>query len=152
MNHALFTTTHDCLCGEAWRGQIGFVYLVRIKVMNKVEIKKAVGKIQDELTKYGLMTPANGIDFPVSIMVEKVENKTGKMVPHIVAKWKETTVVSYGYDVMPTGKAEELNKYFDAAVFVNGITQRAEWIKAEFEDCVAYLEDNPFAHPALFNK
>ena len=31
--------------------------------MNKVEIKKAVGVIQNELTKYGLMTPGKGIDF-----------------------------------------------------------------------------------------
>jgi len=118
--------------------------------MNKVLIKKAVGKIQDELTKYGLMTPGNGIDFPVSIMVEKMENETGKMVPHIVAKWKETTVVSDGYDKMPTSKIGELNKWFDAELFVNGITQRAEWIKADYSDCVAYLEDNPFGHPALF--
>jgi len=118
--------------------------------MNKLDIKKAVGVIQNELTKYGLMTPSNGIDFPVSIMVEQMENETGKMVPHIVAKWKETTIVPDGYDKMPTSKTGELNKWFNAELFVNGITQRAEWIKAEFEDCVAYLEDNPFAHPALF--
>ena len=118
--------------------------------MNKVDIKKAVGKIQDELTTYGLMTPGNGIDFPVSIMVEKMENETGKMVPHIRATWKETTVVSDGYDKMPVSKTGELNKWFDAELFVNGITQRAEWIKADYSDCVAYLEDNPFGHPALF--
>jgi len=118
--------------------------------MNKVDIKKAVGVIQNELTKYGLMTPANGIDFPVSIMVEKMENETGKMVPHIVAKWKETTIVPDGYDKMPVSKTGELNKLFNAELFVNGITQRAEWIKADYNDCVAYLEDNPFGHPALF--
>ena len=118
--------------------------------MNKVDIKKAIGVIQNELTKYGLMTPSNGIDFPVSIMVEKIENDKGKMVPHIVAKWKETTIVPDGYDKMPTSKTGELNKWFNAELFVNGITQRAEWIKADHSDCVAYLEDNPFAHPALF--
>ena len=42
--------------------------------MNKVEIKKAVGLVQRELTKYGLMTPGKGIDFKVSIMVEQMEN------------------------------------------------------------------------------
>ena len=126
--------------------------------MNKVDIKKAVGVIQNELTKYGLMTPANGIDFPVSIMVEKMENETGKMVPHMVAKWNETTIDTFSqnttgelsYMIEEQIKCEELNKWFNAELFVNGITQRAEWIKADYNDCVAYLEDNPFGHPALF--
>ena len=60
--------------------------------MNKVEIKKAVGVIQNELIKHGLMTPGNGIDFKVSIMVEQMENDRGKMVPHMVAKWNEIVV------------------------------------------------------------
>ena len=60
--------------------------------MNKVEIKKAVKIVQDELTKYGLMTPGKGIDFPVSIMVEQIENDRGRMVPHMVATWNETTI------------------------------------------------------------
>ena len=110
--------------------------------MNKVEIKKAVGVIQNELIKHGLMTPSNGIDFPVSIMVEKMENETGKMVPHIVAKWNDV----YG----PTVKAEEMNKYFNAELFAMGITQKAEWIKADIEDKVAYLAENQFGHPAMF--
>ena len=126
--------------------------------MNKVDIKKAVGVIQNELTKYGLMTPSNGIDFPVSIMVEKVENETGKMVPHMVAKWNETTIDTFSqnttgelsYMIEEQIKCEELNKWFNAELFVNGIIQRAEWIKADYNDCVAYLEDNPFGHPALF--
>ena len=126
--------------------------------MNKVDIKKAVGVIQNELTKYGLMTPSNGIDFPVSIMVEKMENDKGKMVPHMVAKWNETTIDTFSqnttgelsYMIEEQIKCEELNKYFDAGLFVSGITQRAEWIKADYNDCVAYLEDNPFGHPALF--
>lgn len=126
--------------------------------MNKVDIKKAVGVIQNELTKYGLMTPSNGIDFPVSIMVEKMENDKGKMVPHMVAKWNETTIDTFSqnttgelsYMIEEQIKCEELNKWFNAELFVSGITQRAEWIKADYNDCVAYLEDNPFGHPALF--
>ncbi len=110
--------------------------------MNKVDIKKAVGVIQNELTKYGLMTPSNGIDFPVSIMVEKMENDYGKMVPHIVAKWNDVHGV--------TVKAEEMNKHFNAELFVMGITQKAEWIKADMEDKVAYLKENQFGHPAMF--
>ena len=118
--------------------------------MNKVEIKNAVGVIQNELTKYGLMTPANGIDFPVSIMVEQMPNDRGRMVPHMVAKWRETTATPDGYDKMPTSKCEEMNRYFNAELFVNGITQRSEWIKADHTDCVEYLNDNPFGHPALY--
>ena len=118
--------------------------------MNKVEIKKAVGVIQNELTKYGLMTPGNGIDFKVSIMVIHQQNKFGRMVPHMVAKWSETTATPDGYDKMPTSKCEEMNRYFNAELFVNGITQRSEWIKADHTDCVAYLNDNPFGHPALY--
>ena len=118
--------------------------------MNKVEIKKAVGVIQRELTKYGLMTPGKGIDFKVSIMVEQIENERGRMVPHMVAKWRETTVTPNGYDKMPTSKCEEMDRYFNAELFVNGIIQRSEWIKADHSDCVEYLNENPFGHPALF--
>ena len=56
-----------------------------------MNIKKEISKVQEELTKYGLMTPGKGIDFPVSISVEMMENDRDKMVPHIVAKWKETS-------------------------------------------------------------
>ena len=110
--------------------------------MNKVDIKKAVGVIQNELTKYGLMTPSNGIDFPVSIMVEQMENETGKMVPHIVAKWNDV----YG----PTVKIEEMNKHFSAELFAMGITQKSEWIKADIGDKVAFLAENQFGHPSKF--
>ena len=126
--------------------------------MNKVDIKKAVGVIQNELTKYGLMTPGKGINFKVSIAVRDMEGQYGKMSKHIVAKWDETTIDTFSqnttgeisYMIEEQMKCEELNKYFDAKLFVNGITQRAEWIKADHEDRVAYLNDNPFGHPALF--
>ena len=122
--------------------------------MNKVEIKKAVGVIQNELTKYGLMTPGKGIDFKVSIMVEQMPNDRGRMVPHMVAKWDETFPLCVDETILyresETSKCEEMNRYFNAELFVNGITQRAKWIQAKHEDRVAYLEENPFGHPALF--
>ena len=122
--------------------------------MNKVEIKKAVGLVQRELTKYGLMTPGKGIDFPVSIMVVHQQNELGRMVPHIVAEWKETFPLSIDETILyresETNKCGELNRYFNAELFVNGITQRAKWIQAKHEDRVAYLEKNPFGHPALY--
>jgi len=110
--------------------------------MNKVDIKKTVGVIQNELIKYELMTPGQGLDWPVSIMVEKMENDYGKVVPHIVAKWNDVHGV--------TVKIEEINKYFSAELFAMGITQKAEWIKADIEDKVAYLKENQFGHPAMF--
>ena len=129
-----------------------------IKVMNKVEIKKAVKIVQDELTKYGLMTPGKGIDFPVSIMVEQIENDRGRMVPHMVATWNETTIDMFSsrttgemsYMIEEQIKCEELDRYFGAELFVNGIIQRSEWIKADHEDCVEYLKENQFGHPALY--
>ena len=122
--------------------------------MNKVEIKKAVGVIQNELTKYGLMTPGKGIDFKVSIMVEQMPNDRGRMVPHMVAKWDETFPLCVDETILyresETSKCEEMNRYFNAELFVNGITQRAKWIQAKHEDRVAYLKENPFGHPALY--
>jgi len=120
--------------------------------MNKVEIKKAVGLVQRELTKYGLMTPGQGIDFPVSIMVVQMKNEVGRMVPNIVATWKETFQVDVNeYTETETDKLEELDRYFNAELFVNGIIQRAAWIQAKHEDRVAYLEENPGGHPALYS-
>ena len=126
--------------------------------MKKVEIKKAVKIVQDELTKYGLMTPGKGIDFKVSIMVEQIENDRGRVVPHMVAKWNETTIDMFSsrttgemsYMVEEQKNAEEMNRYFGAELFAKGITQRAEWIKADHEDCVEYLKENQFGHPALY--
>ena len=122
--------------------------------MNKVEIKKAVGLVQRELTKYGLMTPGKGIDFKVSIMVEQMPNDRGRMVPHMVAKWDETFQLGFDENILyresETSKCEEMNRYFNAELFVNGITQRSKWIQAKHEDRVAYLEENPFGHPALY--
>ncbi len=119
--------------------------------MNKVEIKKAVGLVQRELTKYGLMTPGNGIDFPVSISVGLVENERGNKTPHIHAYWLETFQVDFNeYKLEETSKVEELDRYFNAELFAAGITQRAKWIQAKHEDRVAYLEENPGGHPALY--
>ena len=126
--------------------------------MNKVEIKKAVGVIQRELTKYGLMTPGKGIDFKVSIMVEQIENDRGRVVPHMVAKWNETAIDMFSsrttgemsYMIEEQCNAEEMNRYFCPELFAKGITQRAEWIKADHSDCVEYLKSEPFGHPALY--
>ena len=110
--------------------------------MNQVKIQEEIGKVQNELTKYGLMTPGKGLDFPVSISIEKMENDYGKMTKHIVAKWDDI----HGTTV----KTEELNKYFSGELFAKGITQKVVWIKSSREDKVAYLKENPYGHPALF--
>ena len=121
-----------------------------------MNIKKEISKVQEELTKYGLMTPGKGIDFPVSLSIEMMENDRGKMVPHIVAKWKETskevnaTKDGWVFVEKVTLKCEEMNRYFCGEVFAKGITQRAAWIKADHKDRVAFLKENPFSHPAIF--
>ena len=105
----------------------------------------------EELTKYG-------INDYVGVSIHKMENERGKMVPHMRAdwnevvvdtyRWKTTGVKDYMYEV--NTKAEEMNRYFNAELFAKGITQRAAWIKADFEDKVEYLKENEFGHPALF--
>jgi len=110
--------------------------------MKHVKIQEEIGKVQNELIKYGLMTPGKGLDWPVSISIEKMENDYGKMTKHIVAKWNDL----YGV----AEKVEELNKYFNGELFAKGITQKVVWIKSSREDKVEYLKENPFGHPALF--
>ena len=124
--------------------------------MKQVKIQEEIGKVQNELTKYGLMTPGKGIDFPVSISIEMMENDRDKMVPHIVAKWKETskevnaTKDGWVFVEKVTFKSEEMDRYFCGELFAKGITQRAAWIKADHKDRVAFLKENPFSHPAIF--
>lgn len=110
--------------------------------MNQVKIQEEIGKVQNQLTKYGLMTPGKGIDFPVSVSIENMMNESNKITKHIVAKWDDL----YGV----AEKVEELNKYFNGELFAKGITQKAAWIKADHELKVEYLKENQFGHPALF--
>ena len=114
-------------------------------------MNKDLKKVIEELEKVGLN------DY-VSVACHKMENERGKMVPHIRADWNEVVLDTFSWRT--TGeksymyeeytKAEEIDRYFCAELFVKGITQRAEWIKADFEDKVAYLTENEFGHPALF--
>ena len=104
---------------------------------------KEMNKVVSELEKYGL-------DNDVSVIIQMMENDRGRRVPHMVAKWNETMMSPNGYDEMPTSRCEEMNRFFSPKVFAIGITQRAKWIKADQSDCVEYLEENPFGHPALF--
>ena len=106
-------------------------------------MNKSLELVKSELEKYGLI-------HHVSISWRYMENESGYEVAHIVAKWKETNVDVDGYKLEETYKVEELNKYFSAEVFALGITQRAKWIQADHSDRVAYLEENPFGHPALY--
>ena len=99
--------------------------------------------VVDELDKHGLLGY-------VGVSCYKMENERGDLTSHIVAEWNEVEVDTFSWRT--TGeksymqethtKAEERDKYFCAELFVKGITQRAEWIKADFEDKVAYLTEN----------
>ena len=119
--------------------------------MKKKSTNQDLILVRRELDKVGLS------DY-VGVSCYKMENERGKMVPHMVAtyneivvdtfSWKTTGVKDYMYE--DHMKAEEMNRYFCAELFVKGITQRAEWIKADFEDKRAYLIENQYGHPALF--
>ena len=114
-------------------------------------MNKDLKLVIEELTKYG-------INDYVGVSIHKMENERGKMVPHMRAEWNEvvvdtfswrtTGVKDYMYEVHT--KAEEMNRYFNAELFACGITRRAAWIKADFEDKVEYLKENQYGHPALF--
>ena len=119
--------------------------------MKKKSTNQDLILVRRELEKVGLK------DY-VGVSIYKMENERGKFVPHMVAtyneividtfSWRTTGEKSYMYE--DNMKAEEINRYFCAELFVKGITQRAEWIKADFEDKVAYLTENQYGHPALF--
>ena len=114
-------------------------------------MNKDLSLVRSELEKVGL---SNHVD----VTWEYMENENDKLVPHMVATWNETTIDMFSsrttgemsYMVEEQKNVEEMNRYFGAELFVNGIIQRAEWIKADHEDCVEYLKENQFGHPALF--
>ena len=123
-----------------------------MKRKEKIFQNKDLKLVRNELTKYGIS------DY-VGVSIYKMRDDRGKAVPHMVAQWNEvvvdtlswrtTGVKDYMYEV--NTKAEEMNRYFNAELFVKGITQRAAWIKGDFEDKVEYLkEKNGIGHPALF--
>ena len=115
--------------------------------MKKISSNKDLILVREELEKAGLK------DY-VGVSVYKMRNDRDKAVPHMVAKWNETFPLCVDETILyresETSKCEEMDRYFCAELFVKGITQRAEWIKADFEDKVAYLTENQFGHPALF--
>jgi len=114
-------------------------------------MNKDLSLVRSELEKVGL---SNHVD----VTWEYMENENDKLVPHMVATWNETTIDMFSsrttgemsYMVEEQKNVEEMNRYFGAELFAKGITQRAEWIKADHEDCVEYLKENQFGHPALF--
>jgi hypothetical protein len=114
-----------------------------MKRKEKIFQNKDLKLVRNELTKYGIS------DY-VGVSIYKMRDDRGKAVPHMVAQWNEVRcyVDDYMYEV--NTKAEKIDRYFNAELFAKGITQRAAWIKADFEDKVEYLKENEFGHPALF--
>ena len=98
----------------------------------------------------------NGLEDIVEVTVEVMENERGRKTPHVVARYTETkqkcdmATKSWIYVDEVTERIEELNNYFDAQIFAMGITQRAEWLKADTADRVKYLKSNHWAHPARY--
>jgi hypothetical protein len=114
-----------------------------MKRKEKIFQNKDLKLVRNELTKYGIS------DY-VGVSIYKMRDDRGKAVPHMVAQWNEVRcyVDDYMYEV--NTKAEKIDRYFNAELFAKGITQRAAWIKADFEDKVEYLKENQYGHPALF--
>ena len=115
--------------------------------MKKSEIK--FNGVKDLLIKNDLISE-------VSIALKKFENNSGKMTDHIVASWPEAgkVVNSEGTGFVfkarsNNDKIEELGKYFDADLFVSGITQRKAFIKAGIDKQILALK-NGLVHPAMY--
>ena len=97
-----------------------------------------------------------GLEDLVEIRVEVIMNRYGKKTPHIVARYTETvrkvneTKDGYSFVENVSEKIEELNKYFSSGIFAEGITQRAQWLKASSEERIEYLKQPGFNHPVHF--
>lgn len=119
--------------------------------MKTEKIKDLVEIVNDGLWNAGLM-------WLVDVHVAKMEDHREKKVDHIVANYEETglevNAAKDGYEYVEKlrTKAEPLDKYFSPEVFLAGIVQRAEWLKASREDRVKYLAEPGLSHPASYGK
>tara|TARA_R110000751_G_scaffold109428_1_gene206635 strand:- start:489 stop:878 length:390 start_codon:yes stop_codon:yes gene_type:complete len=117
--------------------------------MKTEKIKDLVEIVNTGLENHGLM-------WLVDVHVTKMMNDREKLVDHIVANYEETglevNAAKDGYDYVEKirTKAEPLDKYFSANVFLAGIVQRAEWLKASKEDRVKYLAKPGLSHPSSY--
>ena len=111
-----------------------------------------------EVTGVDNLLEQAGLGDLVNVTVEVMMNDRGKNVPHVVARYSETskevneTKDDWVYVEKITEKIEELNKYFSSGIFAMGITQRAKWLKASHADRTSYLQQPGFNHPAHYGK
>lgn len=119
--------------------------------MKTEKIKDLVEIVNTGLEKAGLM-------WLVDVHVAKMMTVGAKEVDHIVANYEETglevnaTKDGYVYVEKIRTKAEPLDKWFSPEVFLAGIVQRAEWLKASREDRIKYLAEPGLSHPASYGK
>ena len=113
--------------------------------MNSFKAMQEVNQVDNLLKEADLLRLGD-------VHVEVMENNRGKKTPHVVARYTETywSQPRSQFVEAVTEKIEELNKYFSASIFAMGITQRADWIKADHEDRVEYLNQPGFHHPAMY--
>ena len=133
--------------------------IIRLGGMLPIKFKRRdmkTEKIKDlvEIVNTGLEN--HGLEWLVDVHVAKMMNDREKLVDHIVANYEETglevNAAKDGYDYVEKirTKAEPLDKYFSANVFLAGIVQRAEWLKASKEDRVKYLAKPGLSHPSSY--
>jgi len=91
----------------------------------------------------------------VKLKMFKAPNDAGKLTTYIQAEWEEARKVvnkaKTGFEYVNgwTEKVEEVNKYFSPELFVAGIAQRKDFIKAGFEKQVEAYQ-NGLMHPAMY--
>jgi len=91
----------------------------------------------------------------IKLILFKAPNDRGRMTQHIRAEWQEAKKVvnkaKTGFEYINgwIEKVEEVNKYFSPELFVAGIAQRKDWIKAGVEKQIEALK-NGLAHPAMY--
>ncbi len=91
----------------------------------------------------------------VKLTLKKLENDQGKMVDHIIANWPEAVkgineaMTAFEYKAGTGTKVQEVNKFFSPQLFVAGIAQRKDWIKAGVEKQIEALKMG-LAHPVMY--
>ena len=106
-----------------------------------------------ELRKVFTELDKSGIGNMIDCEIQEMPNDRDKMKKHIVARWMEYSAheVEGLVKKVQRVKIEEMGKYFDAELFAGGITQRADYIRADREDIKEYLREQPMGHPALYS-
>ena len=91
----------------------------------------------------------------VKLTLTKLENDKGQRVDHLIAEWPEAfkgvneAKTAFEFKAGTGTKVQEINRFFSPQLFVAGISQRKNWIKAGVEKQIEALK-NGLVHPAMY--